>query len=166
VGRPLEVSDEVTVRATAQRLYALLSDPTAMARWSPENTGARGFGGPLAVGDTFRGSNRRGPLRWSTECRVTAADPDRRFAFTVTRWGLGDRLFPLANASWEYRLEPVEGGTRVTETWTDDRPWPDAVAAMVDRLATGGSTFPEFQRRNIRATLDRLKAEVESAPAG
>lgn len=56
----------------------------------------------------------------------------------------------------------MDGGTHLTETWIDDRPWLDALAAVVDRLATGGHTFPEFQRRNIRITLTRLKADVES----
>ncbi|NEE48629.1 SRPBCC family protein, partial [Streptomyces sp. SID8455] len=58
--------------------------------------------------------------------------------------------------------EAVDGGTRVTETWTDDRrSWPDFVANAFDRVATGGKTFAQFQRGNIRTTLKRLKAAVE-----
>ncbi|EST18605.1 hypothetical protein M877_38095 [Streptomyces niveus NCIMB 11891] len=70
-------------------------------------------------------------------------------------------------ASWEYRLEAVDGGTRVTETWTDGRrAWPDAVAGVFDRIATGGHTFAAFQARNIHRTLSNLKRVVENAPAG
>lgn len=80
MSRPMRMSDEVIVDVTPQRLYELLSTPAEMARWSPENTGVTAAG-PLVVGSTFRGSNERGPLRWITDCVVTAADPGERFAF-------------------------------------------------------------------------------------
>lgn len=165
MSRPTTVSDAVVVDASPAELYDLISDPVKMARWSPENTGATVLEtGPVAVGTSFRGTNKRGTVRWTTESVVTAADPGERFAFRVTKWGSGTRLIRVRNASWEYRFAPVAGGTLVTETWTDDRPWPDAVAAVVDRVLTRGSTFAAFQRRNIRATLDRLKADVERRP--
>ncbi len=59
-------------------------------------------------------------------------------------------------------FEPVPEGTRVTETWTDDRRWPDPVAAAFDKLATGGQHFHQFQRRNIATTLKRLRADFEA----
>ena len=63
-----------------------------------------------------------------------------------------------AIATWRYEFEHVSGGTKVTETWTDDRRnWPDALAFVFDKIVTGGSTFPEFQRRNIRRTLGNLQ---------
>jgi len=161
--RPTTISDAVVVDATPSVLYDLISDPVQMARWSPENTGATLVqAGPVGVGTSFRGTNKRGTVRWTTESVVTAADRGERFAFRVTRWGSGTRLIRVKNATWEYRFAPVAGGTLVTETWTDDRPWPDAVAAVVDRILTSGSTFADFQKRNIRTTLDRLKADVES----
>ena len=53
-------------------------------------------------------------------------------------------------------------GTRVTETWTDDRRgWPDFAADMFDKIATGGKTFADFQRGNIRKTLLNFKNAVE-----
>lgn len=160
--RSRTVSDSVVVDASPTELYDLISDVVQIPRWSPENTGATLVGpGPLGVGTSFRGTNRRGNARWTTESVVTAADPGERFAFRVRKWGVGDRLLPVAVASWEYRFAPAAGGTLVTETWTDDRPWPDAVAAVVDRVLTRGSTFADFQGRNIRRTLDRLKADVE-----
>ena len=33
-----------------------------------------------------------------------------------------------------------------------------------DRIVTAGKTFPEFQRVNIRKTLDALKGAAEGAP--
>ncbi len=167
MSRDLQVSDSVTITGLEpEAVYALVADPTQMPRWSPENTGAvtGADDRPLEVGEVFAGSNRRGRARWSTECVVTAADPGRRFAFVVRKIGARTPLLPGRIASWAYTFEPVEGGTRVTETWTDERRgWPDPVAAVFDRLATGGRLFADFQRGNIRRTLAAMKADLESA---
>jgi hypothetical protein len=112
---------------------------------------------------TFEGRNKRGRAAWTTRCTVTAADPGRRFAFTVHTIGMKKPRLRGANASWEYRFEPTASGrTRVTETWKDDRTsWPDPLVAVFDRVVTSGKSFPEFQRINIRTTLDALKRAAE-----
>lgn len=164
--RQKSVSDSVVIDVDPQTAYAAVSDITQMGRWSPENLGgtidhaAHGPGG-LAVGTSFVGGNRRGRVEWVTGCVVTAADPGRHFAFRVHRIGLRTPRVRARIATWDYRFESVDGGTRVTETWTDDRPWPDGVAAIFDKAATGGRTFARFQAKNIRRTFDRLKRELE-----
>ena len=93
---------------------------------------------------------------------VTAAEPGRRFGFDVRKIGARTPIIPGRIASWEYTFEPLEEGTRVTETWTDLRTgWPDRVAAVFDKLATGGRLFSDFQRRNIARTLAAMKADLE-----
>ncbi|WP_420167253.1 SRPBCC family protein [Streptomyces violaceoruber] len=163
--RTMSVADSIVIEATPAEVYAQLSDPTAMGRWSPENLGAtvRGARHGAYVGMVFEGRNKRGAVRWTTRCTVTAADPGRRFAFRVHAIGLRRPLLPGPIATWEYRFEPEAGGTRVTETWTDDRRrWPDAVANAFDRAATGGKTFAQFQVGNIRTTLKRLKEALDT----
>lgn len=91
----------------------------------------------------------------------------RRSGRTVRLPGPRDRRpaarLPGAIATWEYRFEEVDGATLVTETWTDDRRgWPDFLANAFDRAATRGHTFADFQRGNIRTTLQRLKAALEA----
>jgi hypothetical protein len=136
-----------------------------MGRLSPENAGGhwrRGATGP-APGARFRGNTRQGWRRWSTAVVVTEAEPGRRFAFDVDRYGFGLPLLPVSVATWEYHFEPVDEGTLVTEVWTDGRRrWPDLLADRFDKLATGGRTFAEFQKRNIARTLARLKQDFES----
>lgn len=168
MARTYQVSDSIVIDAAPSVLYRRVGDPELMGRWSPENTGARVHGtrGTAHVGTVFDGHNRRGVFRWTTRCTVTVADPGERFAFRVRAIGLRRPLLPSRIATWEYRFEPVDGGTRVTETWTDDRrAWPDLLANAFDRIATKGDTFAAFQQGNIARTLRRLKSETERQSA-
>ncbi|MET9803042.1 SRPBCC family protein [Streptomyces sp. NPDC006368] len=163
--RTFSVSDSITIATSPSRAYHHVCDPTLMGRWSPENLGATlGEGhGPAHVGMVFDGHNKRGPFRWTTRCTVTAADPGELFRFRVHAIGLKRPRLRGPIATWEYRFDPVPEGTKVTETWTDDRrAWPDFVAHAFDRVATRGHTFADFQRRNIRTTLRNLKAGLEA----
>ena len=163
MSRTCTVSDSVTIAVSPMTAWQAVSDITQMGRWSPENRGGRTTdGGPVAVGTSFVGTNERGGAHWTTECTVTAADPGERFAFRVHRIGGKKPLVPARIATWEYRFEEAEGGTLVTETWTDDRRWPDAVTQVFDKAVTGGRTFAQYQPKNIRRTLDRLRTELES----
>lgn len=162
--REMTVSDSIVVAAPPDVLYAQISDPSQMARWSPENTGASlaGPSGPAYVGMQFVGSNKRGWARWVTRCVVTAADPGERFAFDVRVFGLGVPILPVRIANWDYHFEPVDGGTLVTETWSDGRRgWPDAVIRVFDPIVTQQASFADFQKRNIARTLRNLKADFE-----
>lgn len=170
--RIMEVSDSIEITATAADLYAMVSDPTRMGEWSPENLGATVTNpkpdGQAFTGMVFEGKNRRGRSRWITRCTVTAADPGEKFAFRVHAIGLKSPKIKGANASWEYRFESLaDGRTRVTETWSDDRVrWPNPLVAVFDRIVTSGKTFPEFQRKNIARTLQAFKTAAESSKAG
>ena len=165
MSRDMQVQDSVVIAAEAMELYRQIADPSQMGRWSPENTGAEvpHPGQQAEVGTVFIGSNQRGRARWVTRCRVTDADPGEKFAFEVVAIGPKRPIIKGSIATWSYTFERVDGGTRVTETWTDDRTrWPDLVAARFDKAATGGHLFADFQRRNIARTLTTLKADFES----
>jgi hypothetical protein len=55
---------------------------------------------------------------------------------------------------WRYELEPVDGGTRVTETFDySTAAWPKGIELM---------GYPAKHCANIDATLERLAAVVES----
>ncbi|WP_375496555.1 SRPBCC family protein [uncultured Jatrophihabitans sp.] len=156
----MTVSQNVVISVAPDVVFASISDPIQTGRWSPENLGAT-VDGTLTVGSTFVGRNRRGRMRWVTRCQVTAYEPDRRFAFDVEAIGVRRPLIKAPIASWSYDLTPVDGGTRVIETWVDRRTWRDRVATVFDKLATK-STFAEFNARNIQRTLDQLKRTLES----
>ncbi|MCX5015422.1 MULTISPECIES: SRPBCC family protein [unclassified Streptomyces] len=165
--RTFTVSDSIVVHVRPADVYRHVSDPARMGDWSPENLGATvhgGAAGETRVGTVFDGRNKRGAFRWTTRCTVTAVEKDRLFRFRVHAIGIRRPRIPGPIATWEYRFESVPEGTRVTETWTDDRrSWPDFAAHAFDRVATRGHTFADFQRRNISTTLRNLKKALEPA---
>ena len=160
--RPMVVSQDVVIAVPPEVVYAAVSDPTQTGRWSPENSGAvTDRPGSLHEGDTFVGSNHRRGFRWRTRCRVTAADPGRRFAFRVEAIGVRKPWMTAKIATWSYDLEPSEEGTKVIETWSDGRTtWSDGIARVFDKIATR-STFHEYNAQNMRITLDNLKKTLE-----
>jgi Polyketide cyclase / dehydrase and lipid transport len=155
---PQQICVERTIRAEAAQLYALVSDLPRMGDWSPENTGGRwldGATGPV-VGARFKGSNRSGWVRWSTDVVVTIAQPGDEFSFDVT-------LGPFKVANWDYRFEQSTGAdgvtTRVVETWTDHRvPFAGTIAS----LFIGVRDRPGRNRHNMEATLEKLAAAVQA----
>ncbi|MEU6479423.1 SRPBCC family protein [Streptomyces sp. NPDC047017] len=162
--RLFTVSDSIVIDVPPALAYRAVSRPGDMGRWSPENLGTTDTSDqePAVAGTTFVGRNRRGRFRWVTRCTVTAAEPGRRFAFRVHAIGRDRPRLRGPIATWEYRFEPEGTGTRVTEIWTDDRrSWPAFAAQVFDRIATAGSTFADFQAKNIHITLRNLKRELE-----
>ncbi len=140
------------VGASPERLYALVSDLPRMGEWSPENNGGKwlkGAAGP-AVGAKFKGKNSHGWRRWSTIATVVTADPGRAFAFDVTSTG-------LRVAQWGYRFAAVEGGTEVTEYWTDHR---SPMLAKITSVAVGVADRRSHNRAGMEQTLERLAAAV------
>jgi uncharacterized protein YndB with AHSA1/START domain len=149
--------DAVTVHMAAppERVWELVSDVTRIGRYSPETFEAEwldGATGP-AVGARFRGHvkrNGKGPTYWAA-CTVTVCEPNREFAFGVGKPG-------QALNAWSYRLEPSGAGTDVTESFRlADNPGLRIYWKLLGRWRG------ETNRRGMRTTLERMKAEVESA---
>lgn len=169
MARTTTVSESVHISAPPDVVYEKVSDPRNMGRWSPENTGATLIDSPpLKVGDAFWGTNRRGLMRWATYCRVTAAEPGRRFAFEVLGQRVGGGESPRLRfdiATWQFEMHEVDGGTRLTETWKDERDSTlfGRVTRRIDRMVTGGRSFPDLHRDNIKETLNAIKREVEGS---
>lgn len=161
--RTKQVSDSIVIATDPTTAYEAVSHPDRIPEFSPENTRAVVKSGAAYVGMRFDGVNRRRGVTWITGCEVTAADPGRHFAFKVRRYGFGKPLVTVKIATWDFSFEPVDGATRVTETWTDDRHgWPDLVALGFDWVVTGKPGFAEFQKRNIAKSLASLKRLLES----
>ncbi|MFI5693431.1 SRPBCC family protein [Kribbella sp. NPDC051586] len=141
-----DLTESVSVAASPATLYSLVSDLPRMREWSPECTRVTWS----VVGERFVGHNRAGVVRWFTFGRVVAAEPGRRFAFSI-------HFGPIPISLWEYDFTPIGTGCSVTESWTDRRP----------RVLKGlfRPVFGDRAPRNadgIHTTLIRLKSTAEA----
>ena len=145
---------ERLVDAAPEVVYDLVSDVTRMGRWSPETASCRWVGGATGpvIGARFVGSNRRGPLLWSTACTVTEADRGRAFAFSVAFVGL-----PIAD--WRYDFTAEGSGCRVVESWRDRR---SGAVRLGSVPVMGIADRAEHNRRGMVATLDALARAAET----
>jgi hypothetical protein len=138
--------------ASPEQVYALVSDLPRMGEFSPENTGGKwvkGATGP-AVGAKFKGTNAKGKKKWTTDVVVTIADPGKEFAFDVSAAGMGV-------AGWGYRLEPVEGGTKVTQYWEDHR---NPVARKVTGWFLSIPDRADYNSAGMETTLEKMAAAL------
>ena len=149
----LHLSDSVVVAADPQVVYDLVSDITRTGEWSPQCRECWWVdGGTGAVGDVFAGRQETPDRTWETRSTVEEADRPRAFAWSVN----GRR------ALWRYDLEPVEGGTRLTESWE----FPDAgLQFMAEKHGPAAdreiATRREAARAGIPVTLAAIKAIAE-----
>jgi hypothetical protein len=150
----LEFSSSIDIRIQPDHLYALVSDVTRMGDWSPicracwwdEGEGPR-------VGAWFTGRNETPERTWETRSQVVAAEPGREFAWEVNNgW-----------VRWGFRLEPVAGGTRLTESWVF---LPRGLAGFRERFGDDAdaqiAARTEAAHRGIPETLAAIKRTAEA----
>lgn len=138
------VRRSIEIAAGPATVFDLLADPRMHARFDGSGTVQGDIEGPerLTLGSTFRMRMHNGIPYVIRNTVVEYAEN----ALIAWRHFAGHR--------WRYELEPVEGGTRVTETFDYSM---TPVPAAYDVLG-----FPATNARGIEATLQRLKELVES----
>ena len=147
--------ESVTVAASAERLYDLVSDITRTGEWSPVCTSCQWDDEAEAgqVGAWFTGYNELPHRSWHTRSEVVVAERGREFAWVVggsfVRWG-----FSLAPAGWR---------TTLTESWVflpagiamfEDKFGDDAQLQITDRTQQALEGIP--------ITLAAIKRIAES----
>jgi hypothetical protein len=137
-------------------VYDLVADITAMPNYSPETIEANWIGNTTeaTVGAKFKGTNKLGTLKWSTKPTVIAAERGKVFGFKVPG---------KAGATWTYEFEAVEGGTRVIESMSQERPSPLPIRIMQRRA--GVTDRAENLRNAMTVTLERITQAAASACA-
>lgn len=147
----LEISRDIA--ASPEAVYAAISDVTRMGEWSEECYACEwheGVDGPV-VGATFDGHNRHGDHEWTTQGKVIEAEPGRAFAFECS-------MMDFHYSTWGYRIEPIEGGCRVTE-WSEDLRPDFAIEASIQ--ISGIEDREARNRQTMSTTLERLAAALE-----
>ena len=147
--------ESVTVQASAQTLYDLVSDIGRTGEWSPicitcwwddETTAGE-------VGAWFTGRNVLPERTWESRSQVVVAEPGREFS-----WLVGSKY-----VRWGYTFAGVDSGTILTETWEflpegiamfEERYGSEAAAQIADRT--------EQARSGIPKTLAAIKQIAES----
>lgn len=145
----------VDVNVPPEKLWTLVSDLDRIGEWSPECIGVKwkGAAGPQ-VGNKFKGRNRNGRHRWATDCKIVASTPNEEIAWESAF--LGFRV-----ARWGFKLEPTDGGTKLHETWKDNRN-PLLKVPALGAIVTGVKDRPESNQRSAEATLQRIKTAAEA----
>jgi uncharacterized protein YndB with AHSA1/START domain len=107
---------ERLIPAPPEKIFALLADPRRHRDIDGSGTVRDAKGSPerLSLGATF-GMSMKAGLSYSTSNTVIEFDENRRIAWqTRGAGGIGKRF---GGRIWRYELEPVDGGTRVRESW-------------------------------------------------
>ena len=148
----LEVSRSIA--ASAEVVFAALTDITRMGEWSPETVKAEWNDGATtpSVGATFTGHNRNGDKEWTTEAEIVELVLNERFFFDCTVRG-------FVFSKWGYVIEATDGGCIVTEFAQDLRP-----ESALERSAqiSGVADRLSHNRAGMEATLERLASALES----
>jgi len=151
---------DLDITADATVLYDMVSDLPRIGEWSPECERVvwEGEVDAPVEGTTFFGHNAVGPgrrIRYKRHGQVLVADRGKEFAFITDEGGRPSTV-------WRYTFTPVDGGTRVTESY--EVRWIPTWARIVDVPTNRHRELVE----NMRTTLERLKVAAESqttAPA-
>jgi Polyketide cyclase / dehydrase and lipid transport len=154
---PISVTVSTVIPAVdPTHVYDLIADVTNMPKYSPETIAVSWIGNTTtaAVGAKFKGTNKMGTSKWSTKPTITAADRGKTFAFKVPG---------KAGATWTYEFEAVEGGTRVVESMSQDRPSPLPIRFLQRRA--GVTDRAENLRSAMVLTLERIAQAAAVRPA-
>ena len=148
---------ERVISAPPERIFEIVADPRRHKDINGNGTVREAYDVPerLSLGATF-GMNMDFGGSYSMTSTVIEYDEGRRIAWQsrppsdAARWRhvFGGRI-------WRYELEPVEGGTRVRESW-------DLSEEGLRWLVIG---YRRQTRANMTATLERLEQLVTAGPA-
>ncbi len=145
------VSVDRVIDAPPGAIFAIVADATRHPEIDGSGQLVRAKDGAahhLALGSTFGMSMKMG-VPYSVTNTVIEFEQDHRIAWQTVLSGPLGRF--LGGRIWRYELEPVDGGTKVTESWDLSR---DKQAFFLQYPKVGQHTAASMSK-----TLDRL-AEI------
>jgi uncharacterized protein YndB with AHSA1/START domain len=142
------LSVERFVPAPPAAVFDLLVDPAQHAQIDGGDSvvAARSGGRRLGLGDRF-GMDMHLGRAYSTLNTVVEYEEDARIAWQTTATGLLSKV--VGGRIWRYVLEPVDGGTLVTETWD------------IRSEATASKPFVRGMRSMTQRNMERTLARIE-----
>jgi hemerythrin-like domain-containing protein/uncharacterized protein YndB with AHSA1/START domain len=156
-------ANTVTAPVTPEQVWAVLADVTRVGEWSHECRSARWLDGARAggVGVRFAGSNEvplrsGGQLRYSRPCTITSWQPGRELVYLAK----SPRINPRGSSQWTFLLEPVEGGTRLTQAFCILH-----LPVLLERLVRVVAPVHRDRGPALRGDLERLGRVAAGQPA-
>jgi uncharacterized protein YndB with AHSA1/START domain len=143
---------ERVIAASPEKIFDLLADPRRHHDIDGSGTVRDAKDAPerLALGSTF-GMSMKAGIAYSMTSTVIEFDENRRIAWQTR--GTGKIGSKFGGRIWRYDLEPVDGGTRVRESWDISQ---ERAKAMV-RPAR------KKTRKSMEQTLARIEELVTSS---
>ena len=153
-----QASVEVGIDAPPDAVWALVTDISLPAQFSPEFQGADWIDDGPALGATFHGHNKHQFVgEWTTTSTVTAYDEG-----SVFEWTVGD--VENKTARWRFDLAPDGDGTTLRFS-AEMGPGPSgltmAIQQMPDREEEIVANRVAEWTGNMTATLDGIKGLAE-----
>jgi uncharacterized protein YndB with AHSA1/START domain len=146
------IEGSVDIAATPDVVWSLVSDLRRMGEWSPQCRKMFVFGKQVKRGTRTFNINAQGKLRWPTNAKVVTFEPNRSLAFKIVE----------NRTVWTYDLEPIEGGTRLTESRTAPSGVSGVSNFLTRRVLGGTENFEKGLGGGINQTLERIKAAAEA----
>lgn len=149
-----ELSASVTIDASPEAVWAVLTDFSRMQEWSPETVRMIpvGRGSDVRVGRWYLGINKRGLVVWPTRNRLAEYEPPRTLAWDTVDSG----------ARWIYELTQSGTGTLLTERRPAPRDLTGLSKAFAKLFLGGVDAHADELEDGMCETLIRIKAGVES----
>jgi uncharacterized protein YndB with AHSA1/START domain len=140
-----DVSASTTIAASPEVVFSILADARQHARIDGSGTVRGAVSAPdrLELGSEF-GMDMKMGAPYKIKNRVVEFEDGRLISWRH-----------VGTHRWRYELEPVDGGTRVTETWDLSH------CNAVNRWVLGVMGYPKRHQRGIEQTLVNLKAAAE-----
>ena len=139
------VSVSRVIKASPEAIFDVLAAPARHAEIDGSGMvqELRGESNRLELGSKFGMDMKMGILPYRVTSTVKEFEENRLIAWAH-----------FGKHRWRYELEPVDGGTKVTESFD----WSYSMAPKVIELAG----YPKKHPANMEATLERLASVVES----
>ncbi|GAA3703538.1 SRPBCC family protein [Gordonia hankookensis] len=147
------IEESIDINASAEDVWAVISDLKRMGEWSPQCKKMIIRGGTVGLGTRSFNINRRGPLVWPTTAKVVRFSPAKELAFRVAE----------NRTVWSYTIEPSGAGVRLTEKREVGNGTTKVSSFLVDKMMGGTTNFEAELKLGMAETLEKIKRTAESS---
>ena len=148
-------SVERVIPAPAEKIFDLLADPSRHREIDGSGSvrDAKEQAHRVHLGDKFGMSMKLG-LPYTMVSTVIEFEDNRRIAWQSRPPGVFGKI--SGGRIWRYELEPVDGGTKVTETW-------DISQEIGTKVMLRNSRVHQHTRESMEKTLENIEKLLASS---